>query len=206
MQKIKDLCDTIFPSIDGWCAVEKAGVMIDLVEETTPSLILELGVFAGKSLLPLALASKKMNPSAKVIGIDAWAPQASLEGVNSPANDDWWSKLDYNLIYNRATELMKFHKISDIVELWKMRTVDVADKFQDHSIDILHQDSNHSEEVSCAEVELYWNKVKPGGYWVFDDTNWGTTKKAQELLLSKGYQVFVVQKENLWRVYKKNKT
>jgi hypothetical protein len=45
MQKIKDLCDTIFPSIDGWCAVEKAEVMIDLVEETTPSLILELGVF-----------------------------------------------------------------------------------------------------------------------------------------------------------------
>jgi len=80
-----------------------------------------------------------------------------------------------------------------------MKSSDAVKIFDDHSIDFLHQDSNHSEEISCMEVELYHNKVKPGGTWVFDDTNWPTTKKAQDLLVSKGYTE--VYDSGEWKVY-----
>jgi hypothetical protein len=72
---------------------------------------------------------------------------------------------------------------------------------KNESIDFLHQDSNHSEEISCEEVELYHSKVKPDGIWCFDDTDWSTTKKAQQLLLTKGYTE--VYNAVSWKIYRK---
>ena len=34
---------------------------------------------------------------------------------------------------------------------------------------------------------MWYNKVKPNGYIIFDDTNWTTTQKAQQLLVEKGF-------------------
>jgi hypothetical protein len=74
-----------------------------------------------------------------------------------------------------------------------------------NSIDFLHQDSNHSEENTCEEVELYWNKLKEGGYWIFNDADWPTAQKAQKLLLSKGYTEHYNANDK-WKVYLRNKT
>ena len=149
------------------------------------------------------LASKKINPSSKVIGIDAWEAQASLEGKNDKANDDWWSNINYTEMQMYTHLLMAQNGVDSIVELWKCKSRDCVAKFEDNSIDILHQDSNHSEEISCEEVELYCNKVKPNGYWVFDDTDWATTKKAQLSLLSKGYKIVQVGPEMKWTVFQR---
>lgn len=184
---VKQMLPSSYTSIHGWCTIEKANKLMELVKENNPSLIVEFGVFGGKSLLPFALSVKQNNYSCKVIGIDAWEPKASLEGTNSLLNDEWWSTINYKHIHDYAKQLIVENNVESIVELLKNKSKDCVDKFQDNSIDILHQDSNHSEEISCEEVELYWNKVKSGGFWVFDDTNWATTKKAQDLLLSKGY-------------------
>jgi hypothetical protein len=191
-----------YDSIHGWCTKEKANKLIELVDELKPSVCVELGVFGGKSLLPIAIAAKKFN--SKVIGIDAWEAQASLEGTNDKANDEWWSKINYDEIYSYTKNLMVQNNVDSIVELWRCKSADVHDKFEDNSIDILHQDSNHSEEISCEEVELYYNKVKIGGFWIFDDTDWSTTKKAQCLLLSKGYEEYYTQPENKWKVFKRS--
>lgn len=192
-----------YASFHGWCTVEKARKIIELVGQKKPDLSVELGVYAGRSLLPLAVASKHYNPHSKVIGIDAWSKDASLEGTNSQANNEWWAKIDYNYFINYTIELLKRFHANDITQLWRVKSVDVSNKFEDQSIGILHQDSNHSEEVSTAEVELYWNKVVPGGYWIFDDTNWETTKHAQELLKSKGYTEIYSAAQNEWKVFQR---
>ena len=192
-----------YESIHGWCTVEKALALMNLVFQSRPKLSVELGVFGGKSLIALAIASKQINSDSKVVGIDAWQAQASLEGTNDKANDDWWSKINYDEFYEYTKKLMIENNVDSIVELWRSKSEDVCDKFEDNSIDILHQDSNHSEEISCREVELYDNKVKSGGFWVFDDTDWETTKKAQHMLLSKGYEEYYVQSQNKWKIFKK---
>lgn len=203
MDLLEQSFSTDYITFEGWCTVEKARKLIELVKEKQPKLSVELGVFAGRSLLPIAVASKHYNPESKVIGIDAWTKNASLEGKNSNTNDEWWAKIDYELFFNYTINLMKRFGVYDVVELWKNKSSEVVDKFEDQSIDILHQDSNHSEEISTSEVELYWNKVVPGGYWIFDDTNWETTKKAQELLKTKGYEEIFTSPQNEWKIYKR---
>lgn len=194
-----------YTSIHGWCTIEKANKLMEVVMSSDPTLSVELGVFGGRSLLPIAIMSKYMNPKSRVIGIDAWSTQASLEGINSKENEEWWSEINYADIFEYTKTLMATNNVDDIVELWKDTSKNVASKFEDNSIDFLHQDSNHSEEVTCEEVELYWNKVKEGGYWVFDDTNWPTTKKAQDLLLLKGYTEDYSHNGE-WKIYLRNKT
>lgn len=194
---------TGYEVIHGWCTIEKATKLIDIVNEIKPSLCVELGVFGGRSLLPLAWASKNINKSSRVIGIDAWEVQACLDGENSAENNTWWSNINHVDMMNYTDNLMKKYNLE--VELWKAKSYEVSDKFNVDSIDILHQDSNHSEEVTCKEVELYWNKVRKNGIWIFDDTNWSTTKKAQDLLVSKGYTEIYNHNHNgqAWKVYKR---
>ena len=194
-----------YTNIRGWCTVEKANKLMEIVMLCDPILSVELGVFGGKSLLPIALMSKYMNPNSKVIGIDAWAVQPCLEGTNDKTNADWWSKIDLEKIFNYTKLLMIENKVDNIVELWRDTSKNTVSKFEDNSINLLHQDSNHSEEITCEEVELYWNKVKEGGYWIFDDTNWPTTQKAQDLLLSKGYTEHYSHNGE-WKIYLRNKT
>lgn len=198
---VKKYYESISASLQGWCTVEKANKLIDIVGESKPWRIVELGVFCGKSLLALALAAKYTNPQCEIIGIDAWEASASLEGTNDKANDDWWKEIDYNWAKTYTENLMRKENVR--VSLWKNKSSEVASKFPDNSIDILHQDSNHSEEISCTEVELYWMKVRKGGYWIFDDTNWATTQKAQDLLLTKGFEVVFIAPEKVWTVYRR---
>ena len=192
-----------YESIHGWCTREKAETLMNLVFDRNPSLCVELGVFGGKSLLPIAIACKHVNPSSKVIGIDAWEARASTEGKNDKANDDWWSNINYDEMYRYTKNLMVANNVDSIVELWKCKSRDAVSKFEDDSIDILHQDSNHSEEISCDEVELYCKKVKVGGFWIFDDTDWPTTQKAQLNLLKKDYEIIHVESKKRWTVFRR---
>jgi cephalosporin hydroxylase len=203
MDLLEQSFQTDYTSFHGWCTIEKARKIIELVQQIKPDLSVELGVYAGRSLLPLAVASKHYNSNSKVIGIDAWSKDASLEGTNSEANNEWWAKIDYNFFMKYTFDLLKRFRANDITELWKIKSIEVANKFSYESIDILHQDSNHSEETSTAEVELYWDKVKHGGFWIFDDTNWPTTNKAQELLKTKGYEEIYSASQNEWKVFKR---
>lgn len=183
-----------YDKIEGWCTKEKAIKMTDYIKDDF-TLCVELGVFAGKSLLPICLKCK-----GSVIGIDSWSKDSSLEGINDKANDNWWSKIDYNHFFIYTENLLKTHNCKNVT-LLRMKSSDAVSQFTDESIDFLHQDSNHSEEISCVEVELYKNKVKKNGIWVFDDTNWKTTQKAQNLLISYGYEE--LYDSGTYKIYKK---
>lgn len=194
MEKLLKLIRTgEYEKIEGWCTPEKAIRMAALVKPT--DVCVELGVFGGRSLLPLCLASRNV-----VHGIDAWEKSASNEGENSPENDEWWSKIDYNKMYNYTRDLMGKNNCFNC-KLHKMTSEKAVTLFEDESIDVLHQDSNHSEKISCIEIELYDKKIRKGGYWIFDDTNWETTRKAQNLIIEKGYKL--IEEYDTWNIYQK---
>ena len=70
---LKTLKINDYKNIRGWCTLEKAIKMTEYIKDDF-KLCVELGVFGGKSLLPISLKCK-----GKVIGIDAWEKEASLE-------------------------------------------------------------------------------------------------------------------------------
>ena len=80
-----------------------------------------------------------------------------------------------------------------------MTSAQASKLFTDGLFDVIHLDGNHSEETSCMDVELWFSKLKKGGYWIMDDANWETTQKAINLLKEKGLVEIENYKE--WSIY-----
>jgi len=188
------------PTLHGWCTPEKAKHLYYLVlEQGDNPLCVELGVFAGRSLMPMALGAKYMGGNA--VGIDSWSKEACEQGVNDIANTEWWNTIDYDFFYNYTHKVMADAGLSEVTRLIRSKSSDAVSGFEANSISMLHQDSNHSEEVTVEEVNIWYDKVKIGGYWIFDDTDWPTTQVAQRLLLEKGYELVFTETDGKYKVF-----
>lgn len=159
--------------LDGWCSKFKAGVLVDLVLLLKPDHVVEIGVFGGKSLVPMAIGCCA-NKKGRVIGIDPWATDASAEGMNGE-NLNWWSTIDHDVILQRLVEKIDKFGLDSQISLVRC-TSEAATPIE--SIDILHVDGNHSEKAALFDVTKWVPLVRTGGIVVMDDLNWEGPQKA----------------------------
>lgn len=183
MANIKlQIADLLKAVVDGWCGEEKAYAMAELILSTRPTLIVELGIFGGRSLLTQAIAVREMHSKALLVGVDPWRREAATEGETGGENEAWWSSVDLDDIHSKFMGHLWGFGLQDHCIVMRC-TSDIASRsFCDRSIDILHIDSNHSEEVSCREVRTWLPLMKTGGMIWMDDLDWKSTLKAQGLL------------------------
>lgn len=168
---------------EGWCSEEKASILVDLIIKTRPEIVVEIGVWGGKSLIPMAYALKA-NEKGKIYGIDPWDNFASIEGVTNPDNIAFWSYVDHKAVLNHLNNQIQAFEFQDQIELIEKKSED-AEPIQ--NIDILHVDGNHSSDASFFDVQKWVPLVKSGGWIIFDDMTWFengvyTTAKAVEWL------------------------
>ncbi len=169
--------------MDGWCDAKKRHILAELVLKSKPETVVETGIFGGKSIIPMALAAKH-NHKGIVWGIDPWSREAALEGDHNQADLDWWGKINLEDVYRKFVHWVLRFEVTNECRWLRMTSSMAAPMFFENSIDILHQDSNHSEKVSCWEVEAWQHRLRPGGYWIIDDLDWPTNKKAVEMVRS----------------------
>ena len=192
--------EAALPPLDGWTTVEKGVRLAELVYGTRAEVSAEIGVFGGRGTIAMAFGHRAAGTGV-VTAIDPWKAAASLEGENAPENDEWWGKIDHEEIFRRFVKALQSAGVADRCRILRQRSDEAVGSFADGEIAVLHQDGNHSEKVSCDEVLRWSQKVKPGGFWVADDTDWPTTQRAQALLLEQGFAL--VEDHGAWRVYRK---
>lgn len=174
-ETLRKIRDTIAP-MHGWCPLEKAKLLANLVWEHRPKTIVEIGVWAGRSLLAIALAAKHV-PGSQVIGIDPWDKASCYEGDHDPGHVAWLNGFGQDFFDKTHADLeSKIKALGLRAKLIRDRANMVEGQFQ--AIDMLHVDGNHSELASLRDVNLYVPKVKPGGIVVFDDVDWPSTQAA----------------------------
>jgi len=184
--------------LPGWCPNDKADILESLAEQvknrTHHGVIVEIGTYGGRSFFPMVKGSKG---HALCIGIDPYNTGDCLEGQMEEKHVAWWGNVDLHqvrLAYER--ELAKY---PHAVHIYR-KSQDAVDMFNDRSIDLLHIDGNHSEQVSLQDVKNWEPKIKRDGVIVFDDIDWPSTKRAQDELYRRGWRK--VNKHNNWGVYK----
>lgn len=167
----------------GWCTQEKARVLASIIVATRPEVVVEIGVWAGKSAIPMAMAVH-YNHVGKVIAIDPWNAQISSEGMTG-ANLQWWSSVDHNDIYNHFTHAVNHFGVSQVMDIRRCKSDDVEPPM---NIGLFHCDGNHSEQA-IRDVERFAPKVKTGGFCFCDDVQWdgGGVGKATQLLKDVGF-------------------
>lgn len=184
------------PQPEGWCSLEKAVAMAQLITEQKPHCVVEIGVFGGRSLIPQAMAIRA-NDRGMIYGIDPWKKSVAIEGENSKENDEWWLKLDLEGIAIGCMHHVWNNKLDSWATIIRAPSQNCRHLFP--SIDILHIDGAHSELASVRDVLNYLPRVKPGGYVWFDDTDWETTKRAVALVESECSKVKMVGACALYR-------
>lgn len=185
---------------DGWCTHEKAVRLFDLVYDNKLKLCLEIGTFGGRSLIAMAFALRELGDGL-IFGIDPWKVDACLEGTNDKENNQWWSQVDWNrIIANYFDKLQELNLLQHSCHLRKHDTQCLG-LFSNNSLDIVHFDSNHSEEVSCRTLNDWWPKIKSNGFVVMDDINWKSQKNTMKLLKSKSIET--VDEYETYGIYRK---
>ncbi len=191
--------------ISGWCSALKARTLASLIIGTRPAITLEIGIWHGRSCIPMAMAHQHIN-FGMVVAIDPWKADCSIAGQVNPADQEWWNRQN---IHEDA--FMAFQ--SKIKELGLSNCVDIHRKHSDDvvppdEIGCLSVDGNHGEQA-VRDIQRYAPKVARGGFLIADDLGWsgGSVSAAVSLLPAMGfkelYRVDDKESENTWAVYQK---
>lgn len=180
----EEIDDAVKSIRHGWCTYEKARVLASAIVATRPNVVVEIGVWAGRSLIPMAMALR-YNTTGRALAIDPWNAQISSEGMTGE-NLKWWSSVDHEDIYNHFTFFVNHYGLSNIVEIKRCKSNDVEPP---ESIGLFHCDGNHSEQA-VTDVNRFASKVVIGGFCFCDDIHWtgGGVSMAVEALTNLGFK------------------
>lgn len=195
--------EEIVPKLDGWCSVPKAFALASAVLTLRPKVVVELGVYGGRSLIPMALALKEIGEG-KCIGIDPWDQNASIQG-QTQEHVNFWGTLNHGNIMDTFIANMDKLEVRPFVEVIRMR----SDAYNPpNEINILHTDGNHGDQA-VRDVARYAPRVPVGGLVFMDDINWvgGSVSQACQNLLAMGFvRLYHYQKDgDDWAVFQRIK-
>ena len=108
-------------------------------------------------------------------------------------------------VHRKCVEAIWAQRLQDWCVLMRCKSEVAVRAFADLSVDILHVDGNHNEELSCQDVNLWLPKVKTGGFIWLDDVHWPQTKKSTSIVETCCDLVTDIAKENFGssRMYRK---
>lgn len=164
--------------LGGWCSIEKATALASTVIALRPAITVEIGVFAGKSLIPMAMAHKHVN-FGRIIGIDPWSNVESAKN-ETKENADWWGALDHNRIYTDFMAALNRLGLNGVCEIIRSPSDQVTPP---PVIDLLHIDGSHTEQA-VRDARRYAANVRLGGMCFMDDISWeqgGVLKAVHEI-------------------------
>jgi len=184
----------------GWASLNKSGYFIDCVEEICTRVdnpvCVEIGVYAGKSLLPIAMSLQR-NKKGIVYGIDPWSNEEAIKGYSGP-NEYYWGSIDLKEKYQFFQNLILEFDLSKYV----ITVVDASDNVPEiKNIDLLHIDGQHTEQA-VRDAKKFASQVTLNGYCFVDDITWGEVADLPYLLKDMGF--VEVHRVDTGVMYKRN--
>jgi hypothetical protein len=174
--------------LEGWCDIQKAYTLASMVVALRPEVTVEIGVYGGKSFIPMALAHRFVG-SGKIIGIDPWSKEVavSVQPTNNPQHKEWWSKIDIEAIYTGFSRKIDELDLRNYVTIHRKESKFVSPP---PKIGLLHIDGAHND-VAISDAKTYGPRVAFGGFCIMDDTDGGhgdSPAKAEKHLLTIGFK------------------
>lgn len=178
--------EKLVPTMHGWCSVPKAHTLAAMVLALRPKTVVEIGVWGGRSLIPMAMAIRELGQG-KVYGIDPWSAGASEQGqINEHDRAFWGNQNNHELVYNDFLRQLKVNRVESVVDVQRCPS-DVATV--PDGIGVLHIDGNHSDQA-VKDVIKFAPLCEPGAFCVMDDIGWsgGGVERAVGRLKSLGWK------------------
>ncbi len=167
----------------GWCSPSKAKTLAAICVALRPEVVVEIGIYAGRSFVPMALALQQ-NGKGKAIGIDPFDAAVSAS-TEVGQNKDWWGGLDHGNIEEHLMGAIDGLALAPFVDIRRQKSDDVQPP---DNIGLLHVDGAHTEQA-IRDVRRFAQNVNIGGFVCLDDILWdsGAVSEAAGYLLKLGF-------------------
>ena len=133
----------------------------------------ELGAFYGNSTVFMAVEIINSKKDIKFDTVDTF--RGSIEHQKDGKAEDS-TIVTYN---NMAREYVEnITPVQHIIRTLMMTTQQAVDFYQDESIDFCFHDASHEYKDVIKDLEMWYPKIKPGGYFGGHDAEFPEVKKA----------------------------
>jgi|DEB0MinimDraft_6_1074348.scaffolds.fasta_scaffold08505_2 SAM-dependent methyltransferase len=175
---IDEFIEDINSYVGGWCTPDKQEWLIKTILERKLEKVIEIGVWEGKSLLPMAKACQ-IQGFGSVIAIDAYKVSKMLE--NGGDEHPSYYAADQRSNEKAFKNWIVRSGLSDYVEYdGPKESLVAAEEYEPDTFDMIHIDANHSEVNTLQDFYTWYPLLKKGGVLVLDDTNRTSTIKLKE--------------------------
>ncbi|HYF84134.1 MAG TPA: glycosyltransferase [Clostridia bacterium] len=171
-----DVYSQIDTDFGGGSPFFKSFLMAYLIKYNSLKTFLEIGVYKGKCLLPLAYIIKQNKGSS--IGVDPYidtcAREYDVKEEMRIAIDEFIDNLDFGILYNDVLAKKEALGLSSSCEIIRKTSESayLSLRAKGIVIDMLHIDGNHDTKYVSLDAEKYIPLVNEFGFVVFDDIDW----------------------------------
>jgi len=194
-----------FKNISGWFNYSKLyDEMVHKAAEN--STFVELGVFKGASAAHMCTSIFNSNKKINFYAID-WF-KGSIEHDDMPEHfpEHLFGSNRDNWLYQHCIENLEPAINLGLVNVIKKSAMDALSLFDDNTIDFCFHDASHEYEDLMKELPLWWNKIKPGGYFGGHDYgNWsfiGVSRAVNKLAEQYDLHITYRATEDSWLIQK----
>ncbi|MCK0206465.1 glycosyltransferase [Starkeya koreensis] len=176
IRKLADLLFSIPVDMGGGSALDKIYVMAGLAGRLGLKSYVEIGVYRGRSLLPMALSFAARG--GRSYGIDPYLRSAAYEQDIPPAQFDavtaFIEATDYDAVHDEFLRRRDEVKLASSCELLRETSARAGGLLRARGIlaDMVHIDGNHDRAHALADVMNYIGIMTDGAILVLDDIDW----------------------------------
>lgn len=164
-------------------------------------ILVELGVWLGRSIARLATYCKYKGKRPRIVGIDAFDGRGGTPVMRATAAALGGDIHDQVLYYLRECG------VADMIELRRGDTAQAAADFADNSVAVVLVDAGHEYEDVRADIEAWAPKVRPGGLLAGHDASYPGVRDAVNEFFGHpvkafGFRGCLVSTRDIWRIRK----
>lgn len=157
-----------FPKdLHGWQS--DSPVFKELIEETQPKNIVEVGTWKGASAVTMAKAARELGLDTKIYCVDTWLGSLEFQENERKYGKTWdrMLKHGYPQVYYQFLSNIIHEGVVDMIEAVPMVSRDAAPFVPE--AELIYIDANHYYQAVLEDIWAFWAKLKPGGVIFGDD-------------------------------------
>jgi predicted O-methyltransferase YrrM len=190
--EITRIVESVPVDFGGGCSLRKALVLAEVIIRNDLSDVLEIGVYRGRGLFPLAAALRSTGRGTAT-GVDPWSKDAAVQNeahALAPGVREWALAQPWDQTYEDVVRRRQELDLEAHCRLLRRTAVDAAPLFKSGSLDLVHIDGNHDRPAVQRDVDNYLPKLRPGGFVVMDDVSWASIRPVMLELVDRNRLVF----------------
>jgi len=153
--------------------------LLKVIEDLKPALVIEVGVWKGRSAIAMAEAMKAAGTPASILCVDTWL--GAQEHFDKRFVADLRRRSGYPQLYDQFIFNVIDRGVQDYIVPMPASSLAAAQVLAQRGIkaDLIHIDAGHSYAEVRADLEAFWPLLGPDGVMICDDyATWGGVTRA----------------------------